>query len=120
MLFINIDESIKCNNVIYNVIYLDYPNFSFAKRITKRVVDENRIYEYGIDFSFDLYYYECTYNKDNELISNNVINDLDKCKSLLLEFDSNNIVDKIIKKEKDETKSKLIERLFEEVKLKCL
>ena len=101
MLYINIDKSYKVDNSIYYVTYLDYPNFSFVKRIGKK---HNEIDE-GLDFSKEPFYY----------VNNTYINNYkDKLNSLIDEFKTLNIIDKICKDISSNDEIIIIHKLFSE------
>ncbi len=118
MLYININKEVCCNDVVYGIQYIDYPRFSFVKRISKKIDMKEYLFEEGLDFSNDIFFYSVKYDKlgnayDMKIEKGDSL--FDSAKRLIDEYKVNNLMEKL-KSNADDLKEKtIIDRFFLEL-----
>ncbi len=121
MLYININESITIGNSVYSLNYIDCPDFTFIKRISKSELKKDVYYEMGIDFSESTYFYSQKYQEGKEAYDTEMI-DLSEakkqCKELIQEFRELSLIKKIQERMTNEFEKEILERLFKEIEEK--
>lgn len=121
MLYININKEVCCNNIVYGIQYIDYPRFSFVKRISKKIDMKEYFLEEGIDFSNDIFFYSVKYDKFGNAYDMKIEkedNFFCNAKRLIDEFKVNNLKEEL-KSNADSLKEKnIIDRFFLELEEK--
>ncbi len=118
MLYININETITIKKVEYSVNYIDCPDFTFVKRISKQELKNNIHVEKGIDFSETVYYFEQKL-KDNGIPYDMQMIDIKdsyrQCKLLVTEFNELDVIAKIEARMNNDLEKLILHNLFKEI-----
>lgn len=121
MLYININKEVCFSDIVYGIQYIDYPRFSFVKRISKKIDMKEYFLEEGIDFSNDIFFYSVKYDKFGNAYDMKIEkedNFFCNAKRLIDEFKVNNLKEEL-KSNVDSLKEKnIIDRFFLELEEK--
>lgn len=120
---IDIHKEVEVNGIIYGIIYLDFPKFSYEKRIYQIVKDDNSMHELGLSFSKGLDYYTQDIPDDLKNIKQQ-IKKYSRCnrtekkeiEMLFNNFEENQVIKKMVNDSNYDMEQKIIVRLYEEVK----
>lgn len=122
MLYININKEVCKNDTTYSIQYIDYPRFSFVKRVSKKISLKEYLFEEGFDFSNDIFFYSVKYDQSGKAYDMKIERDgdfLKKANGLIAEFKINNIKEKLNLKADSLKENEIINRFFLELLEKC-
>ena len=123
MLYLNIDEQVKIGRYTYSANYIDCPNFTFIKRISRVRKVKDCYFECGIDFSETPYCYFSEYQygqAPHKMKMYSIEDSLSDSKKIIKSFIDNNVIQLMCKNIHNKSEQIILERLFEEISEKVL